>query len=220
MVCIAISLVSITYAVGGGDCYNCFAPGDPVACSRCGTEVACPNCGHCDICMDKGHCNCDLCRFCWVCNEDYTVRCPQCQADYAYCITCQYCKICDYSGPALPEGEVVHTQGTTITATGQYTEAAYTITVPAHLSAGETGNVTVVGAWKRTQTLKVSCLNKVTMSYGDQTFDLEITFEGINQVGSDIDPFNITKPVSVEDKSVLFGVWTGHLDYTVEFINN
>lgn len=217
---LVISCATTTYAVAyfcgwGPECPGVYN----TTCEKCGGDWCCFVCGHCEDCANTFDCECQRCKVCGCGTE--CIECPTCGGDVALCPTCKICANgCESPLPEIPEGDVLHSEGTIITATGQYTEAEYTITVPAQLSAGETGNVTVVGAWKRTQTLKVSCPNKVTMSYGDQTFDIGITFEGINQVGSDIEPFNITKPVSVENKSVLFGVWTGHLDYVIEFINN
>ena len=112
-----------------------------------------------------------------------------------------------------------YTQGTTIEVVGQYASAEYTVTVPAKLEPGETAQVMVKGAWMPSQTLKVSCPNTVTLSYEGQTMDIGISFAGIEQVGSYTEAFNISKDISVEDKTVLFGTWTGHLDYTVEFVD-
>jgi hypothetical protein len=89
----------------------------------------------------------------------------------------------------------------------------------AKMKPGDSGQVKVVGAWKPSQTLKVTCPNKVTLTYEDQTLDVGITFAGIEQAGSLLDEFNISKDISVENKAVMFGTWTGKLEYTVEFID-
>ena len=136
--------------------------------------------------------------------------CSNCGATNA-CTDCGWCSAC---------GSINHDQGTTIEVVGQYASAEYTVTVPAKLEPGETAQVVVKGAWMPSQTLKVSCPNTVTLSYEGQTMDIGISFAGIEQVGSYTEAFNISKDISVEDKTVLFGTWTGHLDYTVEFIDN
>ena len=117
------------------------------------------------------------------------------------------------------EGNVPVDTGTDVVLTGKYTESYYQVTVPASMKPGDSGQVKVVGAWKPSQTLKVTCPNKVTLTYEDQTLDVGITFAGIEQVGSLLDEFNIVKDISVENKAVMFGTWTGKLEYTVEFID-
>ena len=136
--------------------------------------------------------------------------CSNCGATNA-CTDCGWCSAC---------GSINHDQGTTIEVVGQYASAEYTVTVPAKLEPGETAQVMVKGAWMPSQTLKVSCPNTVTLSYEGQTMDIGISFAGIEQVGSYTEAFNISKDISVEDKTVLFGTWTGHLDYTVEVEDN
>lgn len=116
------------------------------------------------------------------------------------------------------EGNVPAATGTDVVLSGKYAEAYYQVTVPATMSPGDSGQVKVVGAWKPSQTLKVTCPNKVTLAYGEQTLDVGITFEGIEQAGSLLDEFSITKDISVENKAVMFGTWTGHLTYTVEMV--
>lgn len=108
--------------------------------------------------------------------------------------------------------------GTDVTLSGKYTESYYQVTVPASMKPGDSGQVQVVGAWKPSQTLKVTCPNKVTLAYGDQTLDVGITFAGIEQAGSFLDEFSITKDISVENKSVMFGTWTGKIVYNVEIV--
>lgn len=118
------------------------------------------------------------------------------------------------------EGNVPVDTGTDVVLSGKYTEAYYQVTVPATMSPGDSGQVKVVGAWKPSQTLKVTCPNKVTLAYGEQTLDVGITFEGIEQAGSLLDEFSITKDISVENKTVMFGTWTGHLTYNVEMVED
>ena len=116
------------------------------------------------------------------------------------------------------EGNVPADTGTDVVLSGKYAEAYYQVTVPATMSPGDSGQVKVVGAWEPSQTLKVTCPNKVTLTYGDQTLDVGITFEGIEQAGSLLDEFSITKDISVENKTVMFGTWTGKIVYNVEIV--
>lgn len=108
--------------------------------------------------------------------------------------------------------------GTTIKLVGSQEAAgeSYTVTVPAELQPGQSGTVTASGNWSSKQTLNVTAPNSVTLSYGEQTMDVGITFAGIEQVGSDTAASSATATVAVADASVLFGTWTGTLNYTVE----
>ena len=112
--------------------------------------------------------------------------------------------------------------GTTIKLVGSQESAgeSYTVTVPATLAPGEYGTVTASGNWSSKQTLKVTAPSSVTLSYGDQTMDVGITFDSIEQAGNDTAASSATATVAVADASVLFGTWTGHLTYTVEIVSN
>ena len=124
--------------------------------------------------------------------------------------------------PMAMAADVDVSEGTTIKLVGSQEETgeSYTVTVPATLAPGESGTVTASGSWSSKQTLKVTAPNSVTLSYGEQTMDVGITFAGIEQVGSDTAASSTTAIVSVADVSVLFGTWTGTLNYTVELDDN
>lgn len=107
---------------------------------------------------------------------------------------------------------------TTITLVGSQTTASYEITVPAELQPGQSGTVAVSGTWASTQTLKVTAPNSVTLSYGDQTMDVGITFAGISKAGNDKVSVSDEATVAVADASATFGTWTGTLEYTVELV--
>ena len=216
-----ISCVSISHAAvilcPFDDCTGLYG----AICEKCGSDYCCVVCGHCEDCSIAYSCECDFCIVCYNCNENFT-QCPKCESDTSYCEKCNQCinEVCNYQAVRLPEGTVLHTDGTEVILSGKYTEAAYTITVPATLHPGETGDVVVSGAWKSTQTLTVSCPNKVSLSYKEQTIDICVIFAGITQVGSDISPFNISTPVTIENRTVAFGTWAGILEYDVEFIDS
>lgn len=203
--CISITHAAVTFCAWD-DCSGLYT----AVCEKCGSDFCCSLCGHCEDCTMGYSCECKFCIVCNNCNEEFT-QCPQCNSDTSYCVECNQCinEACNYQAPQ-----------TEVVLNGKYTEAAYTITVPATLTPGETGDVVVQGAWKSTQTLKVSCPNTVTLSYKEQTIDVGVIFAGITQVGSDISPFNISAPVTIENRTVAFGTWTGTLEYDVEFTDS
>lgn len=108
-------------------------------------------------------------------------------------------------------------EGTDIVMIGEYATEAYTVTVPAQLAPGESGEVVVKGGWRPSKMVTVSCPNSVTLTYEGQTIDVGVNFPGITQAGSMDDAINRVETISVESKSVAFGTWTGHLSYTVSF---
>ena len=107
-------------------------------------------------------------------------------------------------------------EGTWIELVGKYTEPTYTVTVPARLSPGETGQVVVEGAWTPNQTITVTCPDKVELTYKDQSLFVGISFNGISQSGSYEEVFEISEDITIAEKEVAFGVWTGVVEYTVE----
>ena len=104
--------------------------------------------------------------------------------------------------------------GTAVSVVGE--NSGYTVTVPATMQAGQTGTVTASGAWHSKQVLKVSTPEVVEVSYNGQSIDVGITFDTIEQRGSDISAFNIVRDITLEDVSTTFGTWTGIIEYTVE----
>lgn len=139
-------------------------------------------------------------------------------------VTCPECGGC--GNPDCPDGvfcghypAVDYTSGTQITLVGSLTQASYTVTVPAQMQPGESGTVSVTGAWSSNQALRVTTPNSVTLSYGSQTMNVGINFAGINQIGNDIAESSATAQLSVADASVLFGTWVGILEYDVELVS-
>lgn len=100
----------------------------------------------------------------------------------------------------------------------------YTVTVPALLAPGGSGNVTAKGTWASNRQLNVTLKEDTvtltnTISGGDEKV-LDLTFENIALVGSNTAAVSETKPVSVADISAaLFGEWTGHFEYNVEMVD-
>ena len=104
--------------------------------------------------------------------------------------------------------------GTTIELVGSGSEA-YTVTVPAELQPGQSGTVKANGTWASGKTLKVTAPNSVTVSYGEQTMPVGITFAGITLAGNDLAAVSASADVTVADATALFGTWTGTLSYNV-----
>ena len=107
---------------------------------------------------------------------------------------------------------------TTVEYVGQATEE-YIVTVPAQLAPAGSDDVVATGTWNAAKTLTVTAPTSVTLTYGEQSKDLAVTFEGISQVGSNTESINVTKSISVADfaagQAPLFGTWTGTITYSV-----
>lgn len=100
-------------------------------------------------------------------------------------------------------------------------EGAYEITVPAKLAPGETGTVTVTGAWPTTKKLTVGADESVTLTCNLNlldTKDLKITFDTMVLEGDNEKEQSHTGQIQIEEISdAIFGVWEGTFNYTVEF---
>ena len=112
--------------------------------------------------------------------------------------------------------------GTDVLLQGKYASSTYVITVPAQLSPGESGHVHVQGAWSENETLSISCPDKVvlTNTKNGNTIDVSVMFDGLNQGGNLYEEFDVSLNISIENVTVMFGTWTGHLDYEVSFISS
>ena len=100
------------------------------------------------------------------------------------------------------------------------TSEEYTVKVPAKLTPGTGGVVTLEGAWPSDKTVSVTADSRVTLvnsiNSGDTT-TLNITFDGINLPGNNYERVIATANVSVTDISgALFGTWSGTFYYNVE----
>lgn len=95
----------------------------------------------------------------------------------------------------------------------------YTITVPATLSPGDSGNIILKGTYSSNRQVIVSCDTSVTLTNSIKATDvktLAVTFEGITLAGNNNVEVSSTKAVSVESISdALFGSWTGTFKYAV-----
>ena len=110
---------------------------------------------------------------------------------------------------------------TTVTYTGTSTES-YTLTVPATLTPGASGEVKANGTWASNRKLIVTAPSTVTLTndIDGGTKTLNVTFDGINQAGNDTVAQTVTKDISVGNISnALFGTWSGIIVYTVSMEN-
>ena len=112
-----------------------------------------------------------------------------------------------------------YTAGTAVEYTAANTEA-YTITVPARLTPGQSGTVTLEGQWSSDSTIQVTADESVdlinNLNSSDKT-NLEIEFLGITAPGSNTERQTFTETVKVNPISnAVFGVWSGHFNYYVE----
>ena len=130
------------------------------------------------------------------------------------------------------EGETSHENGTQITYIGTQEEAAggagdvWTVTVPAKMVPGDTGTVKAEGMWNSDKFLNVGAPSTVTLTYGAQSMDVDITFKpegsnrngGFSLIGNSVDSVSKEADISVADASRLFGTWEGTIVYTVDLI--
>ena len=103
------------------------------------------------------------------------------------------------------------------------TNEAYTVTVPATLAPGGSGEVAVEGTWGSNRRLVVSADKEVELVNSLNAYDrktLAATFSGIKKDGNNTATVTATEAVSVGDiENALFGTWSGAFFYDVEMIN-
>ena len=111
---------------------------------------------------------------------------------------------------------------TTVTYTGTGIES-YTLTVPASLTPGASGEVKANGTWASNRTLVVTAPSTVTLTndIDGGTKTLDVTFDGINQAGNDTVAQTVSKDITVANiTNALFGTWTGTIVYNVSMDDN
>lgn len=132
--------------------------------------------------------------------------------------------VCSLCVPAFAAGfePVAPSENTTaVSYTGTGTES-YTVSVPASLVPGGSGNVKVQGTWASNRKVSVSAPSSVTLtnSIDGSTKTLAVTFAGIEKTGDNTVAVSDTKSISVADISdALFGTWSGTISYTVSMGN-
>ena len=124
----------------------------------------------------------------------------------------------DSSGTTTPSSS----NETVVTYTGVGTES-YTVTVPASLTPGESGDVSVSGIWATNRKLTVTAPSTVTLTNSINSSDtktLAVTFDGIAKTGDNTVGVSETKTITVADiTDALFGTWSGVISYTVSMGN-
>lgn len=95
----------------------------------------------------------------------------------------------------------------------------YTVTVPATLNPGQSGDVVLNGTYASNRKVNITCDETVTLTNSINSLDtkvLDITFAGIELVGNNNIAVTKTESVSVEDISdAMFGNWSGQFNYAI-----
>lgn len=104
----------------------------------------------------------------------------------------------------------------------EYTATAneqYTVTVPATLAPGGSGDVVASGTWGSDRKLTVTADKDVTLTNSINAADqkvLDVTFAGIELTGSNTESVSDTKQVTVVNiTDAIFGTWSGTFNYNV-----
>ena len=99
----------------------------------------------------------------------------------------------------------------------------YTVTVPALMAPGASGNVVAQGTWASNRKLTVTADEDITLTNSINAADqkvLDVTFPGIELAGSNTAAVTDTKAVSVAGiDNALFGTWSGTFYYDVEMVD-
>ena len=122
--------------------------------------------------------------------------------------------------PTAFAADVNYDIGTQISVEGSAT-SEYEIKVPARLEAGgASGNVIATGTWRSSETLIVTAADEVEVTNEETglTTMVPVVFDDINASGNDLAAMSVSKAISVEKGDVLFGTWTGIVEYNVEFL--
>jgi hypothetical protein len=114
-----------------------------------------------------------------------------------------------------------YTNGTLVTYTGKGTQE-YNVTVPALLKPGQSGVVTLSGTWASDYTVEVISDKTVTLTNDineEENKILDIKFNGIKEKGDNFMSQSYTETISITEMSeVLFGTWSGVINYQVRVI--
>lgn len=122
------------------------------------------------------------------------------------------------------ENETDYTNGTQISYMGTQevdnggAGDVWTVTVPAKMVPGDTGTVKAEGTWGADKYLRVSAPTSVTLSYGAQSMDVNITFDTMYKIGNSVKAVSAEHDIAIEEASRLFGTWEGVIVYQVKLI--
>lgn len=98
------------------------------------------------------------------------------------------------------------------------TTEEYIVVVPASMKPGETDEVTATGTWASNRKLTVTSPENVTLTndLDKGTKTLSVTFQGIEQVGNNVESINVSEDIAVgEISNAIFGTWSGVIKYNV-----
>lgn len=116
-----------------------------------------------------------------------------------------------------------YTNGTLVEYVGTGSES-YSVNVPAKLAPGGTGTVILNGTWGSNRVINVTADKNVVLVNSLNASDkrtLEVTFDGISEVGNDFGSQRYEKSISIANmpSDVLFGTWSGKFNYNVEVLD-
>ena len=122
--------------------------------------------------------------------------------------------------PVAYAADVDYTAGTAVSYTNAQAKEEYTVTVPASLAPGASGNVVASGTWASNRKLTVTADANVVLANSINAADtktLTVTFAGIELAGSNTAGVEKTVAVSVAEmpSDALFGTWSGTFNYNV-----
>lgn len=119
--------------------------------------------------------------------------------------------------PIALADHVDYTSGTLINFTANSPET-YNVTVPAQLSPGESGVVSLTATIPSNVTIDVTADDVVVLSNNldDNTKTLNVHFDGISKSGNNLESVSASAPISIDNiTNALFGQWSGKVEYYV-----
>ena len=101
---------------------------------------------------------------------------------------------------------------------------AYTVTVPAEMRPGTTSKVVLAGTWASDRMVTVNADAEVVLTNSinaNNTKNLAVTFDGINQIGSNTAAIEVEEDIAVAGiEKAIFGTWSGTFNYMVDIVDN
>ena len=108
---------------------------------------------------------------------------------------------------------------TTVSYTSDSTEN-YRVTVPATLSPGSIGEITVTGSWPKAKSVKITVQSTVTLTNDINERDTKTVKVNLSQStfpGDNNHQVAAVSSISVSDiENALFGTWSGIITYSIE----
>lgn len=144
--------------------------------------------------------------------------CPECQQVSYNADT----GICDYGCRVQTKYDMTTALGNTQVTFNSPRSDYYVISVPAQLSPGQIGDVNIEGQWESDRLIKIFTDETVRLTNNLNSNDecyLDVYFYGVRERGDNMQPYSSQQQIGVEKANgkMLFGTWTGVIDYWVEF---